>query len=985
MSVTDLMRAAGRGDLECVKRNLSQVGRKDGNGQTALMEAAINGHANCIPLLEKEIGMQNKGGWTALMYAVTGGNADCVRLLLSEAGKKTKEWKITLDGKIFILPPGMTALMMATYQNRSEIVELLLPFELGIKDRNGNTALMWTVIQGHASYIPLLKEEIGMQNNIGWTALMCAVSGGNANCARLLLSEARKRTMMYTKVALPNRTTFIFSPGATALMIAARRNHPEIVELLLPYEQGMIDSEGHTANWYANKRSKEGDYSRVRKLLENESSKCVPPPPKESVFLRAFATVGDIEGVRKHLDHAGYQDSNGMTALMLAAEKGYTDCILLLEKEHGMQNNEGKTALMLAVRQGHANCIPLLKEEFEMRDNDGCIALMHAVREGYSKCIPLLGEEIGVQNVWGCTALMFATFKGHSDCIPLLKEEIGKRDNHGWTALMKAMWSGHAKCIPLLEKEIGKQNKWGLTALMCATRNGQADSVRLLLSEAGKQTTKEYNDFPPGTTALMMAAHYNYPKIVELLLPYEQGLKDSKGHTAKWYANNSPREGDLTQVRKLLENEGTERVPPPREECLLMASAITGDIEGVRKNLDHVGYQDPTGMTALMLAASYGHSDCIPFLEKEIGMQNNDGRTALMWAAYNGHVSCIALLEEEIGKEDNDGMTALMLAASNGMTGCAQLLLTEVGKQTTREGNGLPPGTTALMLAAHNDHPEIVELLLPYEQELKDDNGETPLMKAAEKGHISCVLILKVKTEGQNTGGQTALMKAALNGHKNCVRLLLSEAGRQSEKERNGFPSGTTALMLAARYNYPNVVKLLLPYEQGLKDSNGHTAKWYANNDSKGGNRSRVRRLLRKEGTMRLPAPQNPGDVLRLRERITELAIENESLKRGLLSIDYPQEGAGKGPLQLGQKISSLEQQLEMYKDRYDNLQKTLIQRVQEAKSTTICIVCLTNPKDTLLQPCGHLCACSNCAERIMNQTCPLCRTPIESVIKAYI
>ncbi|TNJ29017.1 Ankyrin repeat protein 2 [Giardia muris] len=674
-----------------------------------------------------------------------------------------------------------------------------------------------------------------------------------------------------------------------------------------------------------------------------------------------------------------------VTALMEAAGRGDLEGVKRNLNEVGEKNEYGRTALMLAIRGGHTNCIPFLKEEIGMQDNWGWTALILAAYNGNIDCIPLLKEELGKRDNDGVTALMYATEKGHLDCIRLLKEEIGVQNNWGWTTLMKAAKGGRTNCISSLEKEIGMQNNWGWTALMWAAYYGKTDCARLLLSESGKQTTNKSSSFFSGTTALMMAAHENYPEIVGLLLPYEQGLKDSEGHTAQWYAYNSLWRGDFTQVRKLLENEGTERVPPPREECLLMASAITGDIEGVRKNLDHVGYQDPTGMTALMLAASYGHSDCIPFLEKEIGMQNNDGRTALMWAAYNGRVGCITLLEEEIGKEDNDGMTALMLAASNGMTGCAQLLLTEVGKQTTREGNGLPPGATALMLAAHNDHPEIVELLLPYEQELKDDNGETPLMKAAEKGHISCVLILKAKTEGQNTGGQTALMKAALNGHKNCVRLLLSEAGRQSEKERNGFPSGTTALMLAARYNHPNVVKLLLPYEQGLKDSNGHTAKWYANNDSKGGNRSRVRRLLRKEGTMRLPAPQNPGDVLRLRERITELAIENEFLKKDLFSSDYPQEGAGKGPLQLGQKISSLEQQLEMYKDRYDNLQKTLIQRVQEAKSTTICIVCLTNPKDTLLQPCGHLCACSNCAERIMNQTCPFCRTPIESVIKAYI
>ncbi|TNJ27377.1 Ankyrin repeat protein 3 [Giardia muris] len=297
------------------------------------------------------------------------------------------------------------------------------------------------------------------------------------------------------------------------------------------------------------------------------------------------------------------------------------------------------------------------------------------------------------------TALMEAAWNGDLEDVKRNLSQAGKQDEYGGTALMWAARWGHANCIPLLEKEIGMQDNWGGTALMWAASDGYTDCVRLLLSEAGKQTTKEWYDFSPGTTALMMAAYYNRPEVVQLLLPYEQGMKDSKGHTAQWHANNSSWRGDYTQVRELLENEGAERIPPPKEQPPLMVSAITGDIEGVRKHLDRIGYQDPTGTTALMMAASYGHSDCIPFLEKEIGMQDEDGLTALMWAALNGK------------------------------TDCARLLLSEAGKQSTEErkfnfnGIAFPSGATALMIAAHYNYPKIVKLLLPYEQGLKDSKG----------------------------------------------------------------------------------------------------------------------------------------------------------------------------------------------------------------------------------------------------------------------
>ncbi|TNJ30088.1 Kinase, NEK [Giardia muris] len=461
------------------------------------------------------------------------------------------------------------------------------------------------------------------------------------------------------------------------------------------------------------------------------------------------------------------------------------------------------------------------------------------------------------------TALMRAAKRGDLEAVKRNLNEVRRKDEYGWTALMWAAMRGHSDCIPLLKEEIGMQNNWGWTALVWAVLNGKTDCVRLLLSEAGKQTTERWIDFfnaylpiaialmfskaydiyPPGTTALMIAAYYNHPEIVQLLLPYEQGLTDSNGHTARWYANNSLWRGDFIQVRQLLENEGTERLPPPKEQPSLMASAITGDVEGVRKYLDHVGYQDLTGTTALMMAAKRGHSSCIPLLKEEIKKKDNLGWTALMFAVTLGHANCIPLLEEEIGMQENDGWTALMYAARDGHVNCIPLLMNEAGKQ-------------------------------------KGDSW-------------------------------TALMLAAYNGHTDCIRLLLSEAGKQTTKEYNDFPPGTTALMMAAHYNYPKIVELLLPYEQGLTDSNSHTAQWHAKNSSRGGDFTRVHQLLENEGTERIPPPHNPGEVPGLQDRVKKLTTENDSLKKDLSSSKNTLEETRKELSQLSRENSSLKQQLD--------------------------------------------------------------------------
>ncbi|TNJ26495.1 Ankyrin repeat protein 2 [Giardia muris] len=264
---------------------------------------------------------------------------------------------------------------------------------------------------------------------------------------------------------------------------------------------------------------------------------------------------------------------------------------------------------------------------------------------------------------------------------------------------------------------------------------------------------------------------------------------------------------------------------------------------------------------------------------------------------------------------------------------------------------------TALMEAARNGDLEGVKRNLNQVGE-KDRNGQTALMLAAECGHAKCIPLLEKEIGIQSNRGWTALMNAALNGRTTCARLLLPEAGKQTTKEYTitsdgvvvTFPPGTTALMMAACRNYPEVVRLLIPYEQGLINSSGYRAQWCAAESPWVGRFSQVCKLLEREDMHRLPPPHNPGEVPGLRDRVSELTAENEYLKK----------------------------KLSLFRNSNDEVENSI-------SDPLTCIVCLRNPKDTLLQPCGHLCVCSTCAKQIMNQTCPLCRTPIESTVKVHL
>ncbi|KAJ4772673.1 RING/U-box superfamily protein [Rhynchospora pubera] len=51
------------------------------------------------------------------------------------------------------------------------------------------------------------------------------------------------------------------------------------------------------------------------------------------------------------------------------------------------------------------------------------------------------------------------------------------------------------------------------------------------------------------------------------------------------------------------------------------------------------------------------------------------------------------------------------------------------------------------------------------------------------------------------------------------------------------------------------------------------------------------------------------------------------------------------------------------------------------------CVICLSEPKDTAVLPCRHMCLCSECAKalRLQSNKCPICRQPIEQLIEISV
>lgn len=98
-------------------------------------------------------------------------------------------------------------------------------------------------------------------------------------------------------------------------------------------------------------------------------------------------------------------------------------------------------------------------------------------------------------------------------------------------------------------------------------------------------------------------------------------------------------------------------------------------------------------------------------------------------------------------------------------------------------------------------------------------------------------------------------------------------------------------------------------------------------------------------------------------ETVSNLSELQDLVEAAAAATSAPGSAAGGGDAEhLRTRIAGLERQLD---------------------SVTKCVACLTEDKDTILNPCRHLCMCAACAGRV--NRCPICRTSVASRQRSYI
>lgn len=399
--------------------------------------------------------------------------------------------------------------------------------------------------------------------------------------------------------------------------------------------------------------------------------------------------------------------TDGCNPALIACKKGHLQivrflfdlgaCITDEDKDPKRQGN----ALHYAAWGGQLEVVQWLLAHgasLDTVDVVGNTALLYAVYGGHMNVVNYilsLGRSLQERNSKNHTALLQAACGGHLELVDWLLHQgfsIDEADLDGNTSLLFAAWGGHLKLVHYLlanGASLREQNYNGHSIFLSAANGGRVEIVEWLIGQGFPLTEVNNN----GDTALLLAAYGGHRRLVQRLLELGANLHDRNacGFTPLLSAANG---GQLEMSQWLLEN-GSQ-----------------------------LSEADYDGYTSLILAACGGNIDLVKFFISKgasLKEQNSNGDTALLLASYCGNRDLVDWLlrnGSSLDEKNFTGMGALVSAANGGSTEVVELLLQRISEYGPDCGDSIESmdegGYTPLLLAAQRGHLDVVKLLAKY-------------------------------------------------------------------------------------------------------------------------------------------------------------------------------------------------------------------------------------------------------------------------------
>uniref|UniRef100_A0A8C5BHE1 Serine/threonine-protein phosphatase 6 regulatory ankyrin repeat subunit C n=1 Tax=Gadus morhua TaxID=8049 RepID=A0A8C5BHE1_GADMO len=731
---TPLHAAAGGGQLDVVKYLLTlNVEIDEGNvfGNSALHMACHTGQeAVAIELMNcgANVNQTNHHGYTPLhLAAISTSGTLCLELLVNNAAD------VNIQSK-----EGKSPLHMAAIHGRFTRSQILIQngAEIDCTDMHGNTPLHVAARFGHELLIVTLISngadvangfhylftlclslkctvvdissgqlykmtpsptneptapagfDINTPDSHGRTCLHAAASGGNVDCLNLLLHSGANQSIKDKLGRSPLH--YAAANGSSQCTMGQVRGGAEVNE---------VDLMGCTPLHYA---AASHTFSRwERKCLEYLLDNGANPALKNgkgysamhfaaaygnrqhlelnrfAVFFPRQAYNGHCEALRvltETLVSLDVRDSQGRTALYLAAQRGFARCVEMLLKH-------GATCLLKDYRRKwtplHAAGVGNVLNGVQvchLRTGFAQCPLSHSA-EGHMDSLLILvnrEESADILDILSSCAVM-----GSEGCVCALLEHgaaaLG-RDSQGRTPLHQAACCGHTQLLGYLIKAAV-----------------QADTLDCML------------DFS-GYTPTHWAAYHGHEECLRILLE-NKPLTIQEGHSFT-PLHCALVNGQCGAAKLLMESGGARMVNTrdPKGRSPLHAAAYSEKVDGLQLVLDQgaeVNAVDGSGRSALMVAADRGQSMAVEMLlqqaKPDLTLLDVNNNTALHLACSKGHEMCALLILGEISDTSliNAANCALQMplhiAARKGLATVVQVLLSRGAAVMAVDAEGTPP------------------------------------------------------------------------------------------------------------------------------------------------------------------------------------------------------------------------------------------------------------------------------------------------------
>lgn len=657
--------------------------------------------------------------------------------------------------------------------------------------------------------------------------------------------------------------------GESALLIAARKGHRDIVGFLLDQGADVNRPGGHgiTALHVA---ARDGRQGLATLLLERGADPNAAADSNSTPLMEAA-----VRGRRELVDllvRAGAEldrtDRDGLTAAALGyrarniglvgelIEHGASPDISLhddtplligaIRDQHSalverliahkadvtITDDAGRTPLHAAIRVGDRRTIHWLLEAgapMDARDRDGARPLTIAADARRWELVAELVEGGADPNVESQeTPLIVAATRQRQnavvEAIVAAEGDVDARDHRGRTALHVAAELGRdqlAQRLAAAGATLDAENTEGQRPLAVALANGHVE-LAISLTESGADPNVRVNDVP----LLLMAVRAAQGELIDAILANDGRIDvvDADGNTVVHAAVESERielVQRLAEAGALIDQQNDAGITPL---AIAVERRLSPVIEHLLANEASPNVASVHGRPLVVEATIGGRADLVGLLiehDGEVTVSDDAGRTPLHYAVAAGDAELTALLIDnhaDVNTGDDDGRTPLAEAVDAGDQAMVTRLL-EAGA----DAEGRVGGEPLTFIAARGGHTEIAQMLLDRgaDAEARNRAGDALLHVAATSGSDPLVTALleggaEVDRRQQSERRLTPLHVAVAAGHASTVKLLI-EHGADVDAQS---ASRESMLAFGREGGDPEVLKHLL--REGVRADNEH-------------------------------------------------------------------------------------------------------------------------------------------------------------------